>query len=323
MNHSRTRLFEFLGVVNEGISHTEKIVSAVGGSLGIFLVAWTSWFVTGVEGSIYIVPSMGASAVLLFAVPHGKLSQPWALIGGHTISALVGVTCYLLIPDILLAAALAVGIAIGFMHYARCIHPPGGATALAAVIGGEAIHQLGYMFILTPVLINTLVIFLTAIAFNIFFHWRHYPANFIPAFSQRKQQTSHKQAGAMDLSGITEDDIANAMQEMDIIIDTTTEDLVKLYALASKHAQSQQLQPHQIKLGKCYSNGLFGKQWSVRQIVDKSSHANPDRDMVIYKIIAGNGRRESGKCTRKEFAKWARYEVERHESAWQRSQQGD
>ena len=85
---------------------------------------------------VYIVPSMGASAVLLFAVPHSALGQLWNVIGGHLISAAIGVACYQWLPSNGIAAGASVGLAIGAMYYTRCIHPPGGATALAAVIGG-------------------------------------------------------------------------------------------------------------------------------------------------------------------------------------------
>jgi len=118
---------------------------------------------------------MGASAVLLFAVPHGPLSQPWPVLGGHFVSALVGVACTKAIAQPMLAAPVAVGLAIGSMHYLRCIHPPGGATALSAVVGGEPVHQLGFHFVLTPVLWNAAVILLVALLFNYPFTWRRYP----------------------------------------------------------------------------------------------------------------------------------------------------
>ena len=93
---------------------------------------------------VYIVPSMGASAVLLFAVPHSALGQLWNVIGGHLISDAIGAACYQWLPSNGIAAGASVGLAIGAMYYTRCIHPPGGATALAAVIGGQNIHALGY-----------------------------------------------------------------------------------------------------------------------------------------------------------------------------------
>ncbi|MDH5395191.1 MAG: HPP family protein, partial [Gammaproteobacteria bacterium] len=158
----------FLGIGNS-VSTAEKLASTVGGVVGIFLIAWISFQFTGASGAALIVPSMGASAVLLFGVPHGQLSQPWALFGGHISSAIVGVTCYQLIPNIFVAAALAVGLAIGLMHVLRCLHPPGGATALAAVIGGSAINELGYWYLFNPVLLNVVIIFITAIIMNGFF----------------------------------------------------------------------------------------------------------------------------------------------------------
>ena len=104
---------------------------------------------------VYIVTSMGASAVLLFAVPHSSLGQLWNVIGGHLISAAIGVACYQWLPSNGIVAGASVGLVIGAMYYTRCIHPPGGATALAAVIGGQNIHALGYQYILTPIAINT------------------------------------------------------------------------------------------------------------------------------------------------------------------------
>jgi len=129
----------------------------------------------GAAGSVGLVASMGASAVLLFAVPHGPLSQPWAVFAGHLVSALIGVACSRAIDDPALAGPLAVGLAIGAMHYLRCIHPPGGATALSAVLGGETVQQLGYWFVLTPVLLNALTLLAIALVFNYPFPWRRYP----------------------------------------------------------------------------------------------------------------------------------------------------
>ena len=149
----------FMALDFDCVSHAEKLVATLGGIVGVTLVSWVSFEVSGAAGAALIVPSMGASAVLLFAVPHGKLSQPWSLIGGHVISAAVGVICYQLFGDTYLSAGLAVGLAIGAMHIFKCIHPPGGATALAAIIGGPAIHSLGYTYILSPILLNTLIIF--------------------------------------------------------------------------------------------------------------------------------------------------------------------
>ncbi|MEB4590475.1 HPP family protein [Candidatus Thiothrix sp. Deng01] len=174
-----SRKQEFLSLFALGrADHLEKWISALGGLVslgGILLISHAS---LGLEGASTLVASMGASAVLLFAVPHGPLSQPWPLLGGHTVSALIGISCAKLLHDPVLAAALAVALAIGAMHYLNCIHPPGGATALSAVVGGEAVHQLGYQYLLTPVMFNAVTILLIAVLFNYPFHWRRYPAVF-------------------------------------------------------------------------------------------------------------------------------------------------
>jgi len=148
----------------------------VGGGLAIFVLAAVSFAALPHCGAAAVVASMGASAVLLFAVPHGQLSQPWPVLAGHAVSAALGVACARFIEHPYLAAACAVGLAIGAMHQLKCLHPPGGATALTAVLGGEAIASLGYSFILFPVLANALAMVLLATAFNCAFPWRRYPA---------------------------------------------------------------------------------------------------------------------------------------------------
>jgi CBS-domain-containing membrane protein len=297
------RVRRFFGIEPESVSSAEKLVSTLGGFLGIFLIAAISYQVTGAQGAALIVPSMGASAVLVFAVPHGRLSQPWALLGGHFFSALVGVTCYQFVPEPFLAAGLAVGLAIGLMHVLGCIHPPGGATALAAVIGGPAIHQLGYQYVLTPIMLNTLIIFATALVFNSFFPWRRYPVSLMhftdaPARSQLQPELH-----------IDKKHIEQALADMDLIVDLTTEDLQRLFALALEHAEKQRLTPAQITLGHYYTNGRHGVEWSVRQIIDEERRGDPDKDMVIYRVVEGPDQGRADSCTRREFAHWAAREV--------------
>lgn len=171
-----SKLMALLGIHDDAVGHGERLVSAAGGFFGICAVGIISgWWLHG-DAALLILASMGSSAVLLFAVPHGRLSQPWPLVAGHGLSAVAGVTMALHVADLVLAAGLAVGLAIGLMHYARCIHPPGGATALTAVVGGAPVHDLGYQFVVTPVLVNTLAILAGAMLFNALFPWRRYPA---------------------------------------------------------------------------------------------------------------------------------------------------
>jgi CBS domain-containing membrane protein len=222
----RTTALDYLGVSQDHASHFEKLISAIGAFLGILVaILVTTWF-TGADSLVYIIPSMGATAVLLFAVPHGALAQPWNVFGGHLISALIGVACAQWIPQITLAAAAAVGVSVAAMYYLRCIHPPGGATALAAVIGGESIQQLGYHYLLTPVLINVVAILVVAVLFNALFQWRRYPA----ALMQQKQETAQT---PLDYAPVDHADLVYALSQIDSFIDVTEDDLLKIYQLAT------------------------------------------------------------------------------------------
>jgi len=101
-----------------------------------------------------LVASMGASAVLMFCVPQSPLAQPWPFVGGHFFSVLIGIGAAQTIPNTALASAVAVGGAIAAMTAFRCVHPPGGAAALTAVVGGPAVTDQGFFFLLEPVAIN-------------------------------------------------------------------------------------------------------------------------------------------------------------------------
>jgi CBS domain-containing membrane protein len=109
-----------------------------------------------------LVAPMGASAVLLFAVPASPLAQPWSIIGGNLVSATVGVACATWIADPVDAAALAIALAICAMFTLRCVHPPSGAVALTAVLGGPSIHSLGFGFVFEPILIQSFALLAAA-----------------------------------------------------------------------------------------------------------------------------------------------------------------
>lgn len=119
------------------------------------------------EDTLFLIGSFGASAVLIYGAPMVEFAQPRNLVGGHIISALVGITVYKIMPgEVALAGAIAVSLAIVAMHLSRTLHPPGGATALIAVIGSAKIHGLGYLYVVTPVLSGVLIMLLVAVMVN-------------------------------------------------------------------------------------------------------------------------------------------------------------
>ena len=148
-----------------GVNGREKLLGAVGALLGLFCTEWVGRHALGSASPWFIAP-MGASAVLLFAAPASPLAQPWSLMAGNLISALIGVFCAQFIPVPGLAAAAAVALAIGAMFSLRCLHPPSGAVALTAVLGGPPVASLGYGFALWPVALNSLILLCIAVVFN-------------------------------------------------------------------------------------------------------------------------------------------------------------
>ena len=155
----------------------EIFLSFVGSFIGIFAVYFIGHYhELQLTDSLFLVGSFGASAILIYGVPNSPFAQPRNLVGGHVFSALVGMGCVLYIkadPSIL--AALAVSLSLVAMHLTRTIHPPGGATALIAVIGGDQIHALGFWYVLTPIGLGALIMLIVALLLNNLSPHRRYP----------------------------------------------------------------------------------------------------------------------------------------------------
>lgn len=158
------------------VDFKEHFWSFLGSFTGIGLIAFFQGNLFSKEDNFFLIGSFGASSVLIYGIIQSPLAQPKNLIGGHLVSALVGVTVYKFVPEILwLTAPLSVSLAIVMMQITRTLHPPGGATALIAVIGSEKIKSLGYLYILSPVLTGCMVLLLVALVFNNITSSRKYP----------------------------------------------------------------------------------------------------------------------------------------------------
>lgn len=131
---------------------------------------------------VFLIGSFGASAVLVYGAPLAEFSQPRNLVGGHFVCALVGVSVFVMVGDNpLLSAPLAVSLSVVAMHFTRTLHPPGGATALIAVIGGASVNELGFLYAFAPVLVSSLVLLIVALVVNNLSSnpKRHYPVYWI------------------------------------------------------------------------------------------------------------------------------------------------
>lgn len=220
-------------------SLAEKALSGLGGLVGIGLIMLVSRQFLGDGALPWVVASMGASAVLLFAVPLGPLSQPWPLVGGHLLSGVIGVTVARLVPDIALAAGLAVALAIFVMYLTRSLHPPGGATALTAVAGGSQVQALGYQFLLTPVLLNLVVILAWALLINNLLPNRYYPNTLRGLRQSRERPLGHDRSDRA--LAITHDDLEYALKEMNEFIDVSEDDLSRLFNLSATHSRRRRM----------------------------------------------------------------------------------
>ncbi|MGZ3863354.1 MAG: HPP family protein [Bacteroidia bacterium] len=148
----------------------------IGAFLGIGLIGLIQRTHFAAQDNIFLIGSFGASSVLVFGATNSPLAQPRNLIGGHLVSAIIGVTVFKFITsDVWLASALAVSISIVAMQITKTMHPPGGATALLACIGSEKIKDLGYGYVLSPVLSGVLILFVVAIVINNLPKNRNYP----------------------------------------------------------------------------------------------------------------------------------------------------
>jgi len=210
----------FFKPILAGAGLTDRLVACLGAAIGIVLtiLVCARWPLAP-AGLPMIVAPIGASAVLVFAVPASPLAQPWPVIGGNAVSALVGAACWRWIPDATIAAGVAVGAAILAMSLLRCLHPPGGAVALIAVIGGPAVHAAGLGFALAPVAVDSIALVAAALVFHRLGPHR-YPHRAVAA------------AG----SPFHGEDIDRALADMHESFDIAREDLEALLAHAERHA---------------------------------------------------------------------------------------
>ncbi len=158
------------------VSFSEIIWSWIGAFLGISAVSYINYNIIGKTDFVMVIGSFGASAVLIYGAIRSPLAQPRNFVGGHIISAIIGVTCYKMFSsEMWLASSLAVATAIAVMHATKTLHPPGGATSLIAVIGSSKIHSLGYLYVFIPAGLGAIIMLLVALLVNNIPKNRRYP----------------------------------------------------------------------------------------------------------------------------------------------------
>jgi CBS domain-containing membrane protein len=207
-----------------GATIRERLIACLGALVGIALTALICKLVLGNHSSLpLVVAPLGAAAVLLFAVPASPLAQPWPIIGGNTISAFIGILVAHVVKDQILAIALGVSLAILAMSFTRSLHPPGGATALTAIIGGPAVANAGVLFPFVPVALNCILLVGLGVVFQKI-SGRGYPHVQKPAPNPRSTLDPYPGMRA----GFRTEDIDQALETINETFDISTDDLEKL-----------------------------------------------------------------------------------------------
>jgi CBS domain-containing membrane protein len=265
------------------ISAREAARAGLGALAGLAVTAVAGRLLVG--GQPWTVPLLaapvGASAVLLFALPASPLAQPRAVIGGNLLSAAIGVTAAWLIPWPLLAAAVAVATAIAAMAMLRCLHPPGGAMALIAVIGGSAVTDLGYGFVLAPVGLCSILLVASAVVFNRM-TGHSYPHRVPVPVSPHATADPVPTARA----GFTTADLDAALARYGELLDVGREDLDALFRQVE--LQAHQRLHTQIRCGDIMSKDIIAIH--LDQSAESALHYLQQHDLRTAPVIDGKGR---------------------------------
>ncbi len=259
------------------LSVKERLLCGMGALCGLAISSLISWYVLGGVNAWYIAP-MGASSVLLFAVPSSPLAQPWNIVIGNTIAGIVGVACSMWIPDLTGAFSFAVGLAIFLMMTTDSLHPPSGAVAITAVLGGETVHQLGFNFVIYPVLLNSVLL----LAFALFFNrviGRHYP------YPKHVNERSKDPTPTQKVS-IQPQDIQRALDEHTELLDISQYDLEKIILEAQEWANERQGKDYLCQDIMSKDVITLNENDDIHQALDKFKHNN----LMSLPVIQDDGR---------------------------------
>nr|WP_241264031.1 HPP family protein [Bowmanella dokdonensis] len=210
----------------------------VAGAAFVALLAVTSTSLTLADNTstVFLLASMGASAVLLFGLPNSPLAKPWSFAAGHLISAAIGLACSHIIDDLALMAAVTIALTLLAMYVFECMHPPGGATALVPVLASSEQH-LGYDFLLYPVALNVLCMLLMAVLLN-----RLLGASLLSREPVRQDPVHlHQDPSPLKRLGLQPDDLLYALNHYQSVLDVSEQDLEQIYHQAQLHAAQRKI----------------------------------------------------------------------------------
>ena len=238
MKMSLKNLLHYVAPEAVSLSWGEKLRSTLAIFIAIAAIGYVSSLFVGDAALPALVASIGASSIIMFAIYHSPLAQPWAMVGGNILPALIAVTCGKYIPDLMWAIAVSSALSLLAMQLLRCLHPPGGALALIPLLGGQHVHDMGYQFVLEPVVLNVALLLLLGLLFNNLLPGRRYPAAVAQA---AKNVHKNSDPSALERLGINQADLHNALQQMNTYLDVSEEDLEQVYKMAGMQAYRRKM----------------------------------------------------------------------------------
>ncbi len=278
------------------ISSSEIIISSLSAIIALALVTWITKQALSGSALPYVLASMGATAVILFAMPDSPVGRPWAVLMGHFVSAIIGISCGKLSDSLVIAIPMTIGLTIFAMHYLRSIHPPGGATAMLTLLGGAEISAIGYQFLITPLAINLLILLLAAYFLKIVRNSRrglHNKIEIPDAWQERREKRQNP-------AELKTEDLQAALKSLDRYVDVGTEQLMQIYSLAQQQRQQRML--GSLNCGDIMSSKILTLQYGD-SLLDAWQQLSPHDEQAL--IIVSRARHIEGIVTLSDFIKHA------------------
>ncbi|MDD5295890.1 MAG: HPP family protein [Rhodocyclaceae bacterium] len=289
MTRIRNRIKLMLAASPGRVSLAEGSRSAFAALVGLSITVGFTAFWMRDSGVVTLLPPLGASAVILFALPGSPLAQPWPFLGGSLLSALIGLGCAAVLPHPILAALTAVPLAMLLTSMTRSTHPPAAAQALLFASTGKALLAHGLLHAIAPLLANLAGLFLGVMIVNNLIHGRRYPA-LPPPSPQRTGDPA-----PLRRTGIQDEDLRHAMHKLDTLLDVSEQDLMAVFDAATVHAYQR-------------SSSLRCQDIMSRDVLSVTLHATPEdawHMLASHHVkalpVTDGARRVVGVLTRSDF----------------------
>lgn len=218
-----------------GRTSRDILLSGIGALVGIALTGFITTIAAGAGVGPLIVAPIGASAVLVFAVPSSPLAQPWSVVGGNVLSCLAALAVCRFVADPFLAAGVSVGVAIVLMSLLRCLHPPGGAAALLTALAADGAAPPDLLFAFFPVGANSALLVMAGWLFHRLsgHSYPHRPA------AAPKNPYGTLDAPPVRRASFRADDLDEVLGAMHESFDIDREDLEELLRRLEERAQAR------------------------------------------------------------------------------------